>query len=117
MMEESMRKKGENSAKCAGKSAIPPDKIMIPPLAAKVNNPPHLPDFAAHRDCSAAEAAPAARRVPPAGALGTLRLPRGNKGTIGHEEHTSRMPRREPFASLGANRCPSSGTARRGRGR
>jgi hypothetical protein len=57
MMEESMRKKGENSAKCAGKSAIPPDKIMIPPLAAKVNNPPHLADFAAHRDCSAVEAA------------------------------------------------------------
>jgi hypothetical protein len=26
MMEESMRKKGENSVKCAGKSAIPPDK-------------------------------------------------------------------------------------------
>ena len=42
MMEESMRKKGENSAKCAGKSAIPPDKIMISPLVLKVNNPSHL---------------------------------------------------------------------------
>jgi hypothetical protein len=36
MMEESMRKKGENSAKCAGKSAIPPDEIMISPLVSKV---------------------------------------------------------------------------------
>jgi hypothetical protein len=67
------------------------------PLVSKVNNPPHLADFAAHRDCSAVEAAPAARRVPPAGALGTLRLPRGNKGTIGHEENTSRVPRIRPF--------------------
>jgi hypothetical protein len=25
-MEEYMRKKGENSAKCAGKSALPPDE-------------------------------------------------------------------------------------------
>jgi hypothetical protein len=32
-----MRKKGENSVKCAGKSAIPPDKIMISPLVSKVN--------------------------------------------------------------------------------
>jgi hypothetical protein len=44
---------------------------MISLLASKVNNPPHLADFAAHRDCSAVEAAPAARRVPPAGALST----------------------------------------------
>jgi hypothetical protein len=36
-----MRKKGENSVKCAGKSAIPPDKVMISPLASKVN-PSHL---------------------------------------------------------------------------
>jgi hypothetical protein len=42
-----MRKKGENSAKCTGKSAIPPDKIMISPLVSKVNNPFHLADFAA----------------------------------------------------------------------
>jgi len=34
-----MRNKGENSFKCAGKSAIPPDKIMISPLVSKVNNP------------------------------------------------------------------------------
>jgi hypothetical protein len=27
-----MRMKGEDSAKCAGKSAIPPDEIMISPL-------------------------------------------------------------------------------------
>jgi hypothetical protein len=27
-----MLKKGENSVKCAGKSAIPPDKIMISPF-------------------------------------------------------------------------------------
>jgi len=69
----------EQSAKC-GQICFRPTKIMIPLLAAKVNNPPHLDDFAAHRDCSAAEAAPAARRVPPAAALATLRLPRGNKG-------------------------------------
>jgi hypothetical protein len=31
-----MRKKGENSVKCAGKSAIPPDEIMISPSVAKV---------------------------------------------------------------------------------
>ena len=37
-----MRKKGQNSVKCAGKSAIPPDKTMISPLVSKVNNPPHL---------------------------------------------------------------------------
>ena len=43
---------------------------MISPLVSKVNNPSHLADFAAHRDCSAVEAAPAARRVLPAGALG-----------------------------------------------
>src|ERR1700687_344000 len=72
-------------------------KIMTSPLVSKVNKPPHLADFAAHRDCSGVEAAPAARRLPPAGALGTLRLPRGNKGTIGHEQHTSRRPRLGPF--------------------
>jgi hypothetical protein len=49
-----MRKKGENSVKCAGKSAIPPDKIMMSPLVSKVNNPPHLADFAARYDCSVA---------------------------------------------------------------
>ena len=80
MMEESMRKKGENSAKCAGKSAIPPDKIMIPPLAAKVNNPPHLADFAAHRDCSAAEAAPAARRVSSRRGIGHAAFAKGQQG-------------------------------------
>jgi hypothetical protein len=32
-----MRKKGENSVKSAGKSAIPPDEMMISPPAAKVN--------------------------------------------------------------------------------
>jgi hypothetical protein len=37
--EEQMRKKGENSVKCAGKSAIAPDKIMISPLISKVNLP------------------------------------------------------------------------------
>jgi hypothetical protein len=35
-----MRKKGENSVKCAGKSAIPPDETMISPLVAKVNPSP-----------------------------------------------------------------------------
>jgi len=43
-----MRKKGENSVKCAGKSAIPPDKIMISPLISKVN-PSNFADFAALR--------------------------------------------------------------------
>jgi len=32
-----MRKKGENSVKRAGKSAIPPDEMMISPLVSKVN--------------------------------------------------------------------------------
>ena len=36
-----MRKKGENSVKRAGKSAILPDEIMITPLVSKVN-PSHL---------------------------------------------------------------------------
>ena len=76
-----MRNKGENSFKCAGKSAIPPDKIMISPLVSKVNNPVHLAVFGAHRDCSAVEAAPAARRVPPAGVLGALRCP-GLRGLL-----------------------------------
>jgi hypothetical protein len=43
-----MRKKGENSVKGAGKSAIPPDKIMISPLISKVN-PSNFADFAALR--------------------------------------------------------------------
>jgi hypothetical protein len=47
-----------------------PTEIMISPSVSKVNNASHLADFAAHRDCSAVEAAPAARRVPPAGTLG-----------------------------------------------
>ena len=54
------------------------DKIMISPLVSKVNNPSHRADFAAHRDCSAVEAAPlldVLRR-------GIGRLPTGNKGTI-----------------------------------
>jgi hypothetical protein len=32
-----MRKKGENNVKSAGKSATPPDEMMISPPAAKVN--------------------------------------------------------------------------------
>jgi hypothetical protein len=44
----------------AGKSCDPLDAIMISPLVSKVN-PSHLADFAALRDCSAVEAAPAAR--------------------------------------------------------
>jgi len=52
-----MRKKGENSFKCAGKSAIPPDNNNNSPLVSKVNSPSHLADSAAHRDCSAVEAA------------------------------------------------------------
>jgi hypothetical protein len=61
MMEESIRKKSENSAKCAGKSAVPLHEIIISPLASKVNNSSYLADFAAHRDCSAVKAVPAAR--------------------------------------------------------
>jgi hypothetical protein len=56
-----MRKKGETSVMCAGKSAIPPDEVMISPLPSKVNNPLHLADFAALRDCSVVEIAPVAR--------------------------------------------------------
>ena len=44
----------------AGKSCDLLDEIMISPLVSKVN-PSHLADFAALRDCSAVEAAPAAR--------------------------------------------------------
>ena len=43
-----MRKKGENSVKCAGKSAIPPDKTMISHLISKVH-PSNFADFAALR--------------------------------------------------------------------
>jgi hypothetical protein len=32
-----MRKKGENSLRCAGEPTIPPDQIMISPLVSKVN--------------------------------------------------------------------------------
>jgi hypothetical protein len=32
-----MRKKGKNSVKCAGESAIPPNRMMISPLISKVN--------------------------------------------------------------------------------
>jgi hypothetical protein len=38
-----MRKKGESSVKRAGKSAIPPDKMMISSLGSEVN-PSHLAD-------------------------------------------------------------------------
>jgi hypothetical protein len=33
-----MRKKGEYSVKCAGKSAFPPDETMISPLVLKVKH-------------------------------------------------------------------------------
>jgi hypothetical protein len=33
-----MRMTGENSSKCAGKPAIPPDELMISPLVSKVNH-------------------------------------------------------------------------------
>jgi hypothetical protein len=46
---------------CGQKLRFRPTTIMISPLPSKVNNPPHLADFAALRDCSALEAAPAAR--------------------------------------------------------
>jgi hypothetical protein len=36
-----MRKMGVNSVKRAGKSAIPPDEMMVSPLVSKVN-PSHL---------------------------------------------------------------------------
>jgi len=32
MKDEQMQKKGQNSGKCAGNPAIPPDEIMISPL-------------------------------------------------------------------------------------
>ena len=44
----------------AGNSCDLLDGIIISPLVSKVN-PSHLADFAALRDCSAVEAAPAAR--------------------------------------------------------
>jgi hypothetical protein len=50
-----MRKKGENSVKCAGKSAIPPDKNNDFTLVSKVKHS-HPAAFAAHRDCSVAHA-------------------------------------------------------------
>lgn len=40
-----MRKKGENSFKCAGKSATPPDKIMISPSVSKVKHSILLPSL------------------------------------------------------------------------
>ena len=57
-----MRKKGENSVKCAGKSAIPPDGIMISPLMLKVNVPTLL-TAAFHRHCLMVEATPAAQHA------------------------------------------------------
>lgn len=42
-------------------------------------------------------------------------LANGHRVPCGHEQNTPTMPRREPFGSLGASRCPSSGRARRGR--
>jgi hypothetical protein len=56
-----MRKKDENNIKPPrGKAAICSIEVMISPLVSKVN-PSHLADFAALRDCSAVEPAPAAR--------------------------------------------------------
>src|ERR1700687_4984156 len=50
-----MRKKGENSVKCAGKSAIPPDKIIISPLISKVNPSNFSGLRCPSRDCSVVE--------------------------------------------------------------
>ncbi len=47
MMEESMRKEGREPRQVCGKSAIPPDEIMVSALVSKVNNPSHLADFGA----------------------------------------------------------------------
>jgi hypothetical protein len=52
---------GENNVEVASTIAIHSTPTMISPLVSKVNNPPHLADFAAHRNCSAVEAAPVAR--------------------------------------------------------
>jgi hypothetical protein len=46
---------------CGQKLGFRPTTIMISPLPSKVNNPLHLADFAALRDCSAVEVAPVAR--------------------------------------------------------
>jgi hypothetical protein len=66
----------------ASTTAIRSMRMMLSPSVSKVNGP-IFPDFAARRDCSAVEAAPAPRRGPRAGALDTLRLPRGNKVPLG----------------------------------
>jgi hypothetical protein len=57
-----MRKKGENSVKCAGKSAFPPDENNDFTLGVESQSA-HLADSLP--DCSV-EGAPAARTVPPA---------------------------------------------------
>jgi hypothetical protein len=44
-------------------------------------------------------------------------LANGHRVTCGHEQNTPTMPPRRLFGSLGAKRSPSSGRARRGRGR
>jgi hypothetical protein len=44
-------------------------------------------------------------------------LANAHRVPCGHEQNTPTMPRRRLFGSLGAKRCPSSGRARRGRGR
>src|ERR1039458_83266 len=50
--------------------------------------------------------------IPAALATNTLLLlPMGTEYHVGHEQNTPTMPRREPFGSLGASRCPSSGRA------
>jgi hypothetical protein len=59
-MKQGWMNTGEKVRISASKTAVRSMKIMISPSVSKVNNPPHLADFAARRDCSAVEAAPTA---------------------------------------------------------
>src|SRR5450631_755822 len=96
MKEKSMRKKGENSVNRAGKSAIPPDEDNDFTLG--VESQTFQPvAFAAHRDCSAVEAAPAAQGFLPPGHWARC-VCHGLRGLpFGYEQNTSRMPRLRPF--------------------
>ena len=85
-----MRKKGETSVMCAGKSAIPPDEVMISPLPSKVNNPLHLADFADHRDCPAVEAAPCEVNCEPRKAPSIEQLPGAGLGAVRGKDLASR---------------------------
>jgi hypothetical protein len=70
-----------------GRVALSKDRLS------KGNNPFQLADFACPSRLFCGGSRSCCSKGSSLRVIGTPRLPRGNKGTIGNEQHTSRMPR------------------------